>query len=62
MLKINDPKWREISWEQALRAASPRIAGILEKALGGTNLDFHDGLALCDVAEDDLCGGREGRE
>ncbi len=54
MLKINDPKWREISWEQALQAASPQIAGILEKALEGTNLDFHDGLALCDVVEEDF--------
>ncbi|MGO9589335.1 MAG: 5-amino-6-(D-ribitylamino)uracil--L-tyrosine 4-hydroxyphenyl transferase CofH [Candidatus Acidiferrales bacterium] len=54
MLKINDSKWREISWEQSLRSASPRIAGILEKALGGIDLDFHDGLVLCDVAEEDF--------
>ncbi|MGA8873566.1 MAG: 5-amino-6-(D-ribitylamino)uracil--L-tyrosine 4-hydroxyphenyl transferase CofH [Candidatus Acidiferrales bacterium] len=54
MLKINDPEWREISWEQSLRAASPRIAGILEKALGGIDLDFHDGLALSDVVEEDF--------
>ena len=54
MLKINDPEWREISCEQSLRAASPRIAGILEKALGGIDLDFHDGLALSDVVEEDF--------
>jgi len=54
MLNIKDPRWREISWEQALRAASPRIAEILERALSGTNLDLHDGLALCDVVDNDF--------
>jgi FO synthase len=52
--KIVDPEWREISWERALRAASPGIAKILEKALAGINLDLHDGLALCDVVDKDF--------
>jgi 7,8-didemethyl-8-hydroxy-5-deazariboflavin synthase CofH subunit len=54
MLTTNDPRWREISWEQAFRAASPAVANILEKALAGKDLDSGDGLALCGVADDDL--------
>jgi 7,8-didemethyl-8-hydroxy-5-deazariboflavin synthase CofH subunit len=54
MLMIGDPGWRELSWEQALRTASPRITTILEKALGGINIDFDDGLALCDVVDADF--------
>jgi len=54
MLKINEPGLHEISWEQALRGAGPRITGILEKALGGIDLNLDDGLALCDVADADF--------
>ena len=54
MLNIDDRSWREISCEQALRAASPRVTTILEKALGGMNLDFDDGLALCDAVDADF--------
>lgn len=54
MLKINDPGWREISWEQSLRATSPKTANILEKALGGTDLDLGDGLTLCESSDKDL--------
>jgi 7,8-didemethyl-8-hydroxy-5-deazariboflavin synthase CofH subunit len=54
MLNITDPRWREISWEQALRAASPTVAYILEKALVGIDLDASDGLTLCGASDDDL--------
>jgi len=54
MLGIKDPRWREISWEQALRAASPAVANVLEKALAGKDLDANDGFTLCDAADDDL--------
>lgn len=54
MLNIKDPRWREISWEQALRAASPTVADILEKALAGKDLDTSDGLTLCGALDDDL--------
>ena len=54
MLTTSDPRWREISWEQAFRAASPAVANVLEKALAGKDLDSGDGLALCGVADDDL--------
>lgn len=54
MLKIDEPGWREISWEQALGAASPQISTILDKALSGIDLDLHDGLALCDVVDADF--------
>ena len=58
MLKIGDRSWRELSWEQALRAASPRIASILEKTLGGIDLDFDEGLALLE-SHDLTALGRE---
>ncbi len=54
MLNPNDPRWREISWEQALSAASPSIANILEKAVVGRDLDASDGLALSSAAEEDF--------
>ena len=54
MLKAMDPRWREISWEQAFKAASPTVADVLERALAGRDLNFDDGLALCGTADDDL--------
>jgi 7,8-didemethyl-8-hydroxy-5-deazariboflavin synthase CofH subunit len=53
-LKAMDPRWREISWEQALSAASLPVARLLEKSLGGGALDFDEGLALTAVEGDDL--------
>jgi len=54
MLNMMVPRWREISWEQALRAASPAVADILEKALAGKDLDSSDGLVLCRASDDNL--------
>jgi 7,8-didemethyl-8-hydroxy-5-deazariboflavin synthase CofH subunit len=54
MLKAKDPRWREISWQQALKAASPTVVDVLEKALGGRDLNFDDGLALCGATGHDL--------
>ena len=54
MLNIKDPRWREISWEQAFKAASPTVADVLERALAGRDLNFDDGLALCGATDDDL--------
>lgn len=54
MLNVMDPRWREISWEQAFEAASPTVADVLEKALAGRDLDFDDGLVLCGATDDDL--------
>jgi FO synthase len=54
MLKAMDLRWREISWQQALKAASPTVVDVLEKALGGRDLNFDDGLALCGATGDDL--------
>jgi FO synthase len=54
MLKAMDPRWREISWEQAFKAASPTVADVLERALAGRDLNFDDGLALCGAIDDDL--------
>jgi FO synthase len=48
------PEWREISWEQALQAASPKVADPLETALAGQDLGFDDGLTLANVEGGDL--------
>ena len=54
MLKAMHPRWREISWEQAFKAASPTVADVLERALAERDLNFDDGLALCGASADDL--------
>jgi FO synthase len=54
MLNIQDPRSREISWEQAFKAASPTVADVLEKALAGKDLNASDGLTLCGATDDDL--------
>lgn len=54
MLNVMNPRWREISWEQAFKAASPIVADVLEKALAGRDLNFDEGLALCGATDDDL--------
>src|SRR5271170_2117284 len=46
--------WREIPWEDALRAASPAVARILEKSLAASDLHFDDGITLSAVEGDDL--------
>jgi FO synthase len=47
-------EWREIPWERAFAAASPAVAGALEKALAGIDLGFEEGLTLATVEADDL--------
>lgn len=54
VLNINDPWWREVSWEDSFRAASPAIANILEKALAGKDLDLSEGLAVCAATDNNL--------
>ncbi len=54
MLKPMNPEWREIPWERALAAASPAVAGALEKALAGSDLGFEEGLTLATVEGNDL--------
>jgi 7,8-didemethyl-8-hydroxy-5-deazariboflavin synthase CofH subunit len=54
MLRPAGVEWREIPWEQALRAASPKVADPLEKALAGKDLDLEEGLTLAAVDGDDL--------
>jgi FO synthase subunit 2 len=54
MLKAIHPEWREIPWHRALNAASPHVAGLLENALAGKDLDFEQGLALANVNGNDL--------
>src|SRR6202047_3292095 len=55
MLTPSNPEWREISWERALLKASPRVAGLLEKVLAGSDLGMEEGLTLAKVeGNDDL--------
>ena len=54
MLKTMEPRWREISWEQAFHGASTAVARVLENALDGNDLDFEQGLVLSRVEGDDL--------
>jgi 7,8-didemethyl-8-hydroxy-5-deazariboflavin synthase CofH subunit len=54
MLTPANPEWRQISWEQALAAASPKVADPLEKALAGSDLGIEEGLTLAKVEGNDL--------
>jgi len=54
MLKAMNAEWRATPWERALQAASPNVAGTLEKALAGDDLDFEEGLTLASVEGNDL--------
>jgi len=54
MLKPASLEWRQIPWERALRAASPKVAEPLEKALAGQDLGEEEGLTLSNVEGDDL--------
>ncbi len=54
MLKVISPEWREIPWDRALKAATPNVAGLLENALAGKDLDFAQGLTLANVEGADL--------
>src|SRR5438105_3276983 len=49
MLRTMNPELGEISWDCALTAASPNVAGVLEKALAGNDLSFEEGLLLATV-------------
>jgi FO synthase len=54
MLKVMNLRWREISFEEALARARPRVARLLEKSLAGEELSFAEGLELAHVKGNDL--------
>lgn len=54
MLKAFDPRWREISWEQALAAAHSPVARLLNQSLAGNDLTFEDGMVLSAAEDNDL--------
>jgi 7,8-didemethyl-8-hydroxy-5-deazariboflavin synthase CofH subunit len=54
MGKAMDPRWREVSWEQALRSAARPLARCLEKALAGQDLELEEGLLASGARGDDL--------
>ena len=54
MTKAMDPRWRDVSWRQALSQATPVTARALERALEGRELDFAAGLLLASVKGSDL--------
>ncbi len=46
MTKAMDPRWRDVSWQQALSQATPATARVLEAGLEGRELDFDRGMVL----------------
>jgi FO synthase len=54
MLKAMDPRWQDITYEDALARASAPVAAILGRALAGCELGFEDGVALGKVEGGDL--------
>jgi len=54
MLKAINPEWREIPWNRALTAASPKVANALESALAVKDLGLEEGLTLATVEGNDL--------
>lgn len=54
MLQTIDPRWREISWQDALKKAAPEVARLLEDSLAGVTLDFAGGVTLAKVKGPDL--------
>jgi len=54
MTKIMDPRWRDVSWQQALARATPPTARVLEAGLEGRELDFAGGMTLATVKGSDL--------
>src|SRR5262245_61858309 len=49
-----DPRWREVSWQQALSQATPATARVLDRALQGRELEFNDGIELATAKGSDL--------
>jgi 7,8-didemethyl-8-hydroxy-5-deazariboflavin synthase CofH subunit len=54
MVKSAYAAWSEIPWEEALAAASPKIAGILERSLSGVEIGLDDGLLMSRAEGDDV--------
>ena len=54
MNMVVNPVWQDISYERALARATMPVAALLDKALNGGELGFHEGVTLGSVAGDDL--------
>jgi 7,8-didemethyl-8-hydroxy-5-deazariboflavin synthase CofH subunit len=54
MSKVLDPSWQQLDCESALRRARPAIASILEKALGGGEINFSEAGVVARSTGDDL--------
>jgi 7,8-didemethyl-8-hydroxy-5-deazariboflavin synthase CofH subunit len=54
MLRPVSQEWRDLPLDRALRAASPKVAEPLEKALAGVDLGFEEGLTLAKVEGEDF--------
>lgn len=53
MLRPVSREWRDLPVDRVLRAASPKVAEPLEKALAGVDLGLEEGLTLATVEGDD---------
>ena len=54
MLKPASLEWRDLPLDRVLRAASPKVAEPLEKALAGVDLGLEEGLTLATVEDKDF--------
>lgn len=54
MRKMLDPRWREVTLEDALAGANAAVRAILESALADVELGFEEGMALTAVDGPDL--------
>ena len=54
MLNLMEHEWRDMTWQEALAAASPTIGGALENALAGNEVTLEEGLALSVAQGDDF--------
>lgn len=54
MTKAMDPRWRDVTWQQALSQATPAPARVLEAGLEGREIDFAGGMTLATVKGSDL--------
>src|SRR5580700_10750657 len=54
MLRPVSLKWRDLSLDRAIGAASPKVAEPLEKVLAGVDLGLEEGLTLAEVKDEDL--------
>ena len=54
MLRPVSLQWRDLPLDRVLRAASPKVAELLEKVLAGVDLGLEEGVTLSKVEGEDF--------